>query len=235
MKITKLKHAETLQGLLFAAILIAALVLPFMANSEESHNAQPTTDGVHWAYQASELIGSRVVNRKDQVLGEIDDLVFTKDGSITYFVLGSGGVLGFNETKTLVPWTVLNLQADVIRPQEQGLVADLTQHDLAMAPMLTTEDLQNIANPRLKADIQHYYKVTKEGASATSTTTPSTTTSSQWMEEFDRIDIDNNNTIGKKEARESNQSTLVDEFSSVDTDNNGQISRGEYSKYRVEG
>jgi hypothetical protein len=104
-----------------------------------------------------------------------------------------------------------------------------------MAPMLTTEDLQNIANPRLKADIQHYYKVTKEGASATSTTTPSTTTSSQWMEEFDRIDIDNNNTIGKKEARESNQSTLVDEFSSVDTDNNGQISRGEYSKYRVEG
>jgi hypothetical protein len=65
--------------------------------------------------------------------------------------------MGFNETKTLVPWNVLDLQAKVILPQQRGLIADLSKEGIVMAPMLTPEDLAQIANPMLKANIEKYH------------------------------------------------------------------------------
>lgn len=57
---------------------------------------------------ASKLLGSKVLNRQDETLGQIDDIVFdVPRGVIAYAAMASGGFLGLGERLFAVPWTAL--------------------------------------------------------------------------------------------------------------------------------
>jgi sporulation protein YlmC with PRC-barrel domain len=57
---------------------------------------------------ASKLLGSKVLNRQDETLGQIDDIVFAVPrGSLAYAAMASGGILGLGERLFAVPWSAL--------------------------------------------------------------------------------------------------------------------------------
>lgn len=56
------------------------------------------------AMDRAPLMGMAVHNGQGKELGEVTDILATKDGSIDAIVVKSGGVLGLGETAVVVPW-----------------------------------------------------------------------------------------------------------------------------------
>ncbi len=81
---------------------------------------------------ASELIGATVYGENDQSIGEINDVVFNKDGNIDAVVLDVGGFLGIGEKPVAVGFDRLNVRAD----QGGNLIVmiDAPQAELENAP-----------------------------------------------------------------------------------------------------
>ena len=50
------------------------------------------------------LIGMHVRDRSDRSIGEIDNMLVTRDGRVTAVIVSAGGVLGLGETYFRVPW-----------------------------------------------------------------------------------------------------------------------------------
>lgn len=62
---------------------------------------------------ATTLTGTRVLNRKDETLGTISDVVLNVEhGSIAYAVMASGGFMGVGERLYVLPWDALALDAE---------------------------------------------------------------------------------------------------------------------------
>ncbi len=61
---------------------------------------------------ASRLCGNKVINRQNETLGQIDEVVIdVPRGRIAYAAMASGGFLGLGERLFAVPWTVLRYDA----------------------------------------------------------------------------------------------------------------------------
>jgi sporulation protein YlmC with PRC-barrel domain len=75
--------------------LLATAVTAFAAEREEKKGR---------VLKASETIGLPVVNRQDEELGEIHDLVVSPTGArLSHIVVSTGGVLGIGDTLRPVP------------------------------------------------------------------------------------------------------------------------------------
>jgi len=62
-------------------------------------------------YQASELIGAKVENDKNEKIGSLDDLIITKEREL-FAILQVGGFLGLGGHLVAVPYTSLNISDD---------------------------------------------------------------------------------------------------------------------------
>ena len=58
-------------------------------------------------YRASKVIGSSVVNDKNETIGKIDDLLVSLDGKQPYAVLSIGGFLALGTHLVVVPYDSL--------------------------------------------------------------------------------------------------------------------------------
>jgi PRC-barrel domain len=65
-------------------------------------------------YRASKVIGSSVVNEKNETIGEIDDLLVSPDGKRPYAVLSIGGFLGMGTHLVVVPYDTLQFTGNKI-------------------------------------------------------------------------------------------------------------------------
>jgi sporulation protein YlmC with PRC-barrel domain len=79
---------------------------------------------------ASTIIGETVVNRQDEKLGKIHELVIdAKAGRVAYAVLASGGFLGMGPRLFAMPWSAFEFANT-----EQKLVLDVNKEKLEAAP-----------------------------------------------------------------------------------------------------
>lgn len=62
--------------------------------------------------RASKLIGTAVKNQAGETVGDINELVLTKDGQIAAAVIGVGGFLGIGEREVAVSFQSLSLAQD---------------------------------------------------------------------------------------------------------------------------
>lgn len=67
-------------------------------------NATRSLDGGRW--RASRLLGADIASSENNVLGKVEDLIFTPEGGLTV-VIGTGGFLGMGERLVAVPFSRL--------------------------------------------------------------------------------------------------------------------------------
>lgn len=79
---------------------------------------------------ASKIIGEAVVNRDDDNLGKISELVIdAKEGRVAYAVLASGGFLGMGHRLFAMPWSAFEFAST-----EHKLILDVDNEKLKAAP-----------------------------------------------------------------------------------------------------
>jgi sporulation protein YlmC with PRC-barrel domain len=82
------------------------------------------------AVTASKIIGEPVVNRQNDALGKIHELVIdAKHGQVAYAVLASGGFLGMGNRLFAMPWNAFEFAST-----EHKLILDVDKEKLKAAP-----------------------------------------------------------------------------------------------------
>lgn len=112
---------------------------------------------------ASTYIGQSVYNASDESIGEINDVIFTKDGSVEAAVIGVGGFLGIGEKNVAVPLDTINV-ADVPNSDDLKLTTAETADTLKAAPEFKTKS-QQVAEQNANAPVD---------TTTTSSTAPAT-------------------------------------------------------------
>jgi sporulation protein YlmC with PRC-barrel domain len=104
--------------------------------------------------QATALIGSKIVNRAEEQLGTLKELVIDlEDGRIAYAVLSFGGFLGVGDKLFAIPWEALLLRRD------HTFVLDVDKEVLKEAPGFDKDHWPNDAQYEAGwlLDIYEYY------------------------------------------------------------------------------
>lgn len=112
---------------------------------------------------ASTYIGQSVYNSSDESIGEINDVIFTKDGSVEAAVIGVGGFLGIGEKNVAVPLDTITV-ADVPNSDDLKLTTAETADTLKAAPEFKTKS-QQVAEKNANAPVD---------TTTTSSTAPAT-------------------------------------------------------------
>src|SRR5690606_26414085 len=61
-------------------------------------------------WRASKLMGASVVGPDDQSIGDINEILLSKEGNVEAVVVGVGGFLGMGEKNVAIPFESLNVQ-----------------------------------------------------------------------------------------------------------------------------
>ena len=112
---------------------------------------------------ASTYIGQSVHNSSDESIGEINDVIFTKDGSVEAAVIGVGGFLGIGEKNVAVSLDTITV-ADVPNSSDLKLTTAETAETLKAAPEFKTKS-QQVAEQNANAPVD---------TTTTSSTAPAT-------------------------------------------------------------
>lgn len=82
--------------------------------------------------QVSELMGAAVRNSANESIGNINDVLLTKDGQVDGVIVGVGGFLGLGEKNVALKFS--ELQIDNSNPNEPKITSTATSDALAAAP-----------------------------------------------------------------------------------------------------
>jgi len=113
--------------------------------------------------KVSALLKTDVLNRANERIASVSDLILLPDGKIRYAILGVGGVVGIGTKYTAIPWNRLEVK------HTQGKWAanlDMTRDRLDQAPMLQDDNYRELADPQWVARIREFFG--DQGASADS-------------------------------------------------------------------
>jgi sporulation protein YlmC with PRC-barrel domain len=117
-------------------------------------SAKPVS-GQASAIRSDQLVGTDVRSPQDEVLGSVTDIVMSpRDGKIAYLVIGQGGVFGFGEHYTPVPWTAFKATNGI-----DTLVLDSSKQTLADAPKIGRDEFARGSNiDSISQKVDAYWK-----------------------------------------------------------------------------
>ncbi len=102
---------------------------------------------------ADTLEGNNVVNRQDETLGEITDIMLdVPSGKIAYAVMSSGGFLGIGDKLFAIPWHALTLD-----PKQKCFILDMSKERMEKAPGFDQDHWPAMANEAWAGDVHQYY------------------------------------------------------------------------------
>ena len=109
------------KSIMFASAAILSAGIVFFSNGVGAQGVPQTVElakvdvqKLAAGYRASKVIGSGVVNKENEVIGKIDDLLVSLDGKEPYAVLSIGGFLGMGTHLVAVPYETLKSTDDKI-------------------------------------------------------------------------------------------------------------------------
>lgn len=85
--------------------------------------------------KSEEILGMSVVNAADEEIGEIDDMIISKDGTVAGVVISVGGFLGIGEKLVGLAWDRVSIE-----PGTKVAYADMSKAQLEEAPAYKTLD-----------------------------------------------------------------------------------------------
>lgn len=104
---------------------------------------------------ASTLAGNKVVNKQNEDLGKIEDLMIdTTKGAVDYAVLSFGGVLGIGDKLFAIPMSRISVDTN-----NERCVLNVDKERLKDAPGFDKDNWPNTADPKWQTRINDYYRV----------------------------------------------------------------------------
>lgn len=102
---------------------------------------------------AHTLIGEDVVNRQDENLGDIKEIMLDmQTGKVAYAVLSFGGVFGIGEKLFAVPWTALTLDTE-----NKTFILNASKEQLKNAPGFDKDDWPDMNDTTWTNSVNTFY------------------------------------------------------------------------------
>ena len=95
-----------------AAIAIAAITTSAHAQGTPQTVSAVTVQRLSTGYRSTKIVGSNVVNEKNEAIGKIDDLIISRDDRALYAILSVGGFLGVGNRLVAIPYDRLAPSTD---------------------------------------------------------------------------------------------------------------------------
>ncbi|MCE2949947.1 MAG: PRC-barrel domain-containing protein [bacterium] len=105
-------------------------------------------------HRASKIIGTNVRNRQGEKIGDVEDIVLDRNGTVAYAVVSTGGFLGIGDRLHAIPWKALQPVAN-----EDHLVLDIDRKRLQAAPGFPANTWPNFNDEKWNADNRRAYPV----------------------------------------------------------------------------
>lgn len=103
--------------------------------------------------RVSELMDKKVQNQQGQELGQVEDLILSKDGKISYIIVSRGGVMGIGDKLTPIPFR--NAQLD---PQQDAVIlSNIDKQKMENAPTISQGEWQMLTDPGFERELFSYY------------------------------------------------------------------------------
>ena len=100
------------------------------------------------ALSASSYYNEDVYDAQNNKIGDVNDILFEKDGRVSAVIVGVGGFLGVGEKDVAVPFTALKVTE---KDGDRYLVMNATKEALEKAPGYTYDRAKGIWVPATKA------------------------------------------------------------------------------------
>lgn len=97
------------RNLVFACLSLFLALVPLSAAAQEVGLVNLDVKDVAKGYRAETLKLKTVTNEKGEVIGKIDDFIFSRDGDQVFVVLAVGDFTGLNGNLVAVPFQKLQL------------------------------------------------------------------------------------------------------------------------------
>ena len=114
---------------------------------------------IETVYRVSSVVGMEVQNRKQEDLGEVNDLVIDlNSGKVEYAALSFGGILGLGDKLFAIPWDAMKLRSE---DKDHFFVLEIDQERLKTTPGFDQDTWPNTADPKWNIDTHKRYATTK--------------------------------------------------------------------------
>lgn len=122
------------------------------ANSKAAANS--VADKQHWehTHRIGRILGMQVLNRQEDKVGEVKDVVLDNHGAIAYVIVSTGRFLGLDDRLHAIPWTALNTQGN------KNFIIDIDKATLQKAPGFTSRDWPDFADEQWVSNNHRFYR-----------------------------------------------------------------------------
>jgi sporulation protein YlmC with PRC-barrel domain len=152
------KTGITFLAILFVFALFAGQALADQQRGQTGAQQTYQMGGATGAYthdinRTSEIQGRNVQNPQGEDLGQVNDLVFDKEGNISYLILSRGGVMGVGADLVPVPW-----KEDKITIQEDNVILSMDRQKLDQAPSFSSGEWDQMSQQEFQQRVHGYYE-----------------------------------------------------------------------------
>ena len=96
--------------------------------------------------RASKLIGAKVTNAANELVGDINEIVLGKDGKVAAVIVGVGGFLGLGEREVAISYSGLKFAKD--SNNRDVITVNATKDQLKAAPTWKWDTATNTGTQR---------------------------------------------------------------------------------------
>lgn len=109
--------------------------------------------GSQASFRGSDLMGREVVNRNDEELGNVEDIVIGRDGRVTYVLVSHGGVLGMGDSLVPVPFSAVSRGSQ----DDENIVIDMSKKEMENAPNFAKNQWPDFEDPDYENEVHGYF------------------------------------------------------------------------------
>jgi PRC-barrel domain len=102
-----------------------------------------------------QVTGADVRNRRDQDLGDIEDVVLNKQGQIEYVLISRGGFLGIGDELVPVRWSDLSVTPS---PYRDTFVLNVPENAFSNAPTVSEFEMNQVGSAEWSQEVDQFWK-----------------------------------------------------------------------------
>lgn len=134
-------------------IIVLLLSTAAVAQKTASTQPQPSIDqppqnpSIEYVFRASHLLGKELQDPQGEAIGEVEDLIITKEDRMVRVIVSVGGLFGLGQKRVAVPYEELQID-----PHKEVVIYNATQETLERQPEFYYKEERKIEKAIRKFD-----------------------------------------------------------------------------------